>query len=348
MELDIQGFGARLRVKDGLFEVTVPDLTGGNREIVDQFAAHQIKTIVLHTSTSISTDAVLLAMREGVDIIFTDHHGNPEGRLYPNRPNATIDLWKAQLHLSDTDEGLQIARLWIVKKIQSRLEHLAKLKPYRSVEKKQLIEKAELAIKPLLQKIKEHATNKPVENAASLRGLEGTAGRYYFETISALLPDEYQYGGRSFRPADDIFNAYLNYGYGILYRKVENALHIVGLNPYIGLMHIDGHKRKSLVFDFIEAFRAWIEVEVLKLFTSKKAQPRHGNEHKDKGLLLNTEGKNIVATAVLTRFKEHFEDISGKVYTFETLLLENSRYLMDRILRGYQKTSYNGQLAADN
>jgi CRISP-associated protein Cas1 len=345
MELYVQNLGARLRVKDGLFEVTVPDLTGGKQDIVDQYAAHQIKAIVLHPSTSISTDAVLLAMREGVDIVFADHHGQPEGRLYPNRPNATIDLWKAQLYLSDTDEGLQIARLWIVKKIQSRLEHLAKLKAYRKGEKGQLIEKAEIAIKPILQKIKEHPTAKPVEHAAALRGLEGTAGRFYFETLSALLPDEYQYGGRSFRPADDIFNAFLNYGYGILYRKVEKALHIVGLNPYIGLMHIDGHKRKSLVFDFIEAFRGWIEMEILKLFTSKKALPKHGYEHKERGTMLNTEGKAIVATAVLTRFKESFEDLSGKAYTYETLLIENTRYLMDKILRGYQHARIRIQLS---
>ena len=339
MELYLQKFGAQLRVKDGLFQVTVPDITGANNHLVEQFAAHQVKSILLHKGTSISSDALLLALSKGVDIMIIDHFGNPEGRLYPNKPNGTIALWKAQLQLSDTDKGLQIARFWIAQKIEARLDHLRKLKPYRNayVEKVAIIEKAETTIKALLHKVKEHPTAQPVENAASLRGFEGTAGRTYFDTLIALIPDEYRCGGRSFRPADDIFNAFLNYGYGILYSKVETALHLAGLSPYIGFMHSDGHKRKSLVFDFIEPFRIWVDKEVFKLFTRKIAQPRHGYIHKDKGLWLNDEGKQIITIALLERFKENITDTQGKIHTFESILTDAARHLVSKILRGGDK-----------
>jgi CRISPR-associated protein Cas1 len=47
-----------------------------------------------------------------------------------------------------------------------------------------------------------------------LRGLEGTAGRPYFEPISFVMPKDYAFSGRSMRPAKDAFNAFLNYAYG--------------------------------------------------------------------------------------------------------------------------------------
>jgi CRISPR/Cas system-associated endonuclease Cas1 len=38
----------------------------------------------------------------------------------------------------------------------------------------------------------------------------------YFATLSALLPEQYKFKNRN-QPATDIFNAMLNYAYGILY-----------------------------------------------------------------------------------------------------------------------------------
>jgi CRISP-associated protein Cas1 len=338
MELHLQNYGARLRVKDGLYQVTVPDMSGANHHVVEEFATHQVKSILLQSGTSVSADALLLALKEDTDIVILDHFGNPEGRLYPNKPNSTIGLWKAQLLLSETDKGLQFARQWVAHKIQGRLDHLRKLKPYRNAEKCLIIEQAEQSIGNLFHKIKELPTNEPIKNAASLRGLEGTAGRIYFDTLNNLLPDDYKLNGRNFRPTEDIYNAFLNYGYGILYRKVEKVLHQVGLNPYIGMMHTDGFKRKSLVFDCIEAFRVWVDIEVFKLFTRKIAQPRHGFQKENNDLWLNNEGKQILNSALLERFKEKFEDKAGKVYHFDSYLLEFVRNFATKILKATEPT----------
>jgi CRISPR-associated protein Cas1 len=51
-------------------------------------------------------------------------------------------------------------------------------------------------------------------------------------------------------------NCLLNYGYGILYGEVQNALVIAGLEPYIGLVHTDRPGKPSLTLDLIEEFRA--------------------------------------------------------------------------------------------
>ena len=48
MDIYLESFGARLRLRDGVFEVTVPDLTGANHHVVEQFAAHEVENIFLH------------------------------------------------------------------------------------------------------------------------------------------------------------------------------------------------------------------------------------------------------------------------------------------------------------
>ncbi len=70
-------------------------------------------------------------------------------------------------------------------------------------------------------------------------GLEGTAGRVYFNTLSSLLVERYRFHGRSFRPAGDPFNAFLNYAYGVLYSRVEKVLIIAGLRSICGF-HASG------------------------------------------------------------------------------------------------------------
>jgi CRISPR-associated protein Cas1 len=61
------------------------------------------------------------------------------------------------------------------------------------------------------------------------------------------------------RPAEDAFNALLNYAYGMLYRVVEAAIFDAGLDPQLGVFHQDSWNKPTLSFDLIEPFRAWVD-----------------------------------------------------------------------------------------
>lgn len=63
----------------------------------------------------------------------------------------------------------------------------------------------------------------------SLMGLEGTLGSKYWQLICHLLPDEVNFEGRKRRRARDLVNSLLNYGYGVLYSQVLNAIIYAGL-----------------------------------------------------------------------------------------------------------------------
>jgi len=334
MDIYLQSFGSRLRMKDGIFEVTVPDISGANHHLVEQYPAHEVQNILLQKGSSVSTDALYLAIEKGVDVLILDHFGHPIGRIWPTKPSSTLAIWKQQLALSHTPDGLRIARRWIEAKIQGRLEHLRKLKSYRSEEKVKIIAQAELFMVDILARLRRLPVQDFDKSAASIRGLEGTAGKYYFDTLSALLPEEYQFDGRSSRPAGDTFNAFLNYGYGILYTKVERALLLAGLHPHIGFMHADGYQRKILVYDFIEQFRIWIDKAVFWLFTRKQVAANHVTYLGDKGLWLAEDGKRLLAQTLQLRFKEKKQAFGGKMFPLEGYLVEAAKRFASLILHG--------------
>lgn len=140
--------------------------------------------------------------------------------------------------------------------------------------------------------------NTELESARNhLMGLEGTAGKSYFQCLSGLLPQKYQFKGRSRRPAQDPFNACLNYCYGMLYGLVEKACILSGLDPYIGFLHTDNYNKKSLVFDLIEPFRIFADQVTVYLFTGKKMKDEFftADQH---AVSLNQAGKPVVVEAM--------------------------------------------------
>ena len=104
------------------------------------------------------------------------------------------------------------------------------------------------------------------EEIGGIRGLieghEGYSAKKYFNTLGKLIPEKYEFIGRSKNPATDMFNCMLNYGYGILYSRVEQACIIAGLDPYIGIMHTDNYNKTALVFDLIEMYRGYMDETV--------------------------------------------------------------------------------------
>ena len=158
--------------------------------------------------------------------------------------------------------------------------------------------------------------------AESFRGWEGSAGRHYFDALAICIPNAFQFKGRSFRPAQDEFNALINYAYGILYSRIERALMLAGLDPFVGFMHRDDYNTKSMVYDFIEPYRIFAERFVFKLFTSKRINKSYF-EHFTGGVSLNKEGKSFFVPEYLEYLDSDKIKYKGRLQTrLNTVQLE--------------------------
>jgi CRISP-associated protein Cas1 len=301
MEITVNTYGAYLHVKDDMFQVRIKDAEAPNGVRTEDRAAHKVRTIVLAPGTMLSTAAVKLALKNNIDIVFVESDGHPMGRVWHTKLGSTTKIRKRQLEASLNTEGVTWVKSWIVQKVDNQLDFIKDLKKHRAQHADFLNDKIQ-RLEALIVSIQSLDGKTVAEIADVLRGLEGTAGRLYFETLNFVMPKDYAFEGRSSRPAKDAFNAFLNYAYGFLYRRTEKALMMAGVDPYVGFMHRDDYNQKSMVFDFIEPYRAWADASIFRLFSAKKVNKTHTEEFSNgTGVGLTKEGKALIAE-VFTEF----------------------------------------------
>ncbi len=310
MQLIINTYGTYVHVKDELFEVT---LTKDGEKEKHHFASQKVTSILMSKGSAISTDAVILAMKNNTDIIVFERDGMPVGRFWHSKPGSTSKIRKQQLEASLNETGVFWIKNWLTGKLDNQSELLKRLKNHRPATADLIQEKID-AITALKTKMKDLKGIKVDEMDDTLRGLEGTAGRIYFQILNSLLSERYQFEGRSFRPAKDQFNAFLNYSYGVLYSRVEKVLVIAGLDPYVGFMHRDDYNMKSMVFDFIEPYRTYADEVVFKLFSAKKVNDSHTDVITN-GVSLNADGKNLLLQSLMQFLDEEKIRYNGRNQT---------------------------------
>ena len=310
MQLIINTYGTYVHVKDQMFEVSV---TKDGETEKHHFASQKITSIMLSKGAALSTDAIILAMKNNIDIIVFEYDGMPVGRFWHSKPGSTSKIRKQQLEASLNEIGVYWIKKWLTTKIDNQISFLKRLKSHRPTTADQIQEKIDL-IYGINKKINELKGTKIDEIDKSIRGLEGTCGRIYFQELSSLLVERYRFEGRSSRPAKDPFNAFLNYAYGVLYSRVEKILVIAGLDPYVGFMHRDDYNMKSMVFDFIEPYRIYADEVVFKLFSAKKVNDSNTDPITN-GYSLNAEGKNLLMQSLLQFLDEEKIRYNGKNQT---------------------------------
>ncbi len=293
MQLHINKYGTYVHVKEEMFEIRIKNEKG--EVLKNQFAASKVEQIILTTGTALSSDAVKLAVMNNIDILFVEQDGKPIGRVWHSKLGSTTKIRKAQLEASLNEIGLKWTKKWLNQKIENQNEFIKDLKKHRPQHQEYLDDKIN-KINALNESIISAKASKVSEIADSMRGWEGTAGRLFFETLSYVLPKENQFEGRSSRPAKDAYNAFLNYAYGIMYSKIEKALIVAGIDPYLGFMHRDDYNQLSMVYDFIEPYRIYADEVVFRLFTGKKVNKSHIDELAN-GVSLNALGKPVLIDA---------------------------------------------------
>ncbi|MDD3807782.1 MAG: CRISPR-associated endonuclease Cas1 [Candidatus Marinimicrobia bacterium] len=283
MHLIINTFGTALRKDGDMIEIS-------RKENKQRIPIKKISSIVIGTGVQISTDIVEAALKNNIDIIFLDKYGNPYGRFWHARMGSTARIRRYQLELSNHKDGIPFALQWILRKLENQMCFLEEMVKRRT----QLFTQ----IHQSLDGLKKHHDQLKKMNGelnelrGRIFGIEGNAGRVWWDIYCQFFPSSYQFKERSRQPAKDEVNALLNYGYGILYGQVEKAIILAGLDPYIGFIHTDNYAKVSLVFDVIEQYRIWVEQSVLTLF-SKRLIKKDFFQKLANGVALNDEGKQV-------------------------------------------------------
>ncbi|MEM1744341.1 MAG: CRISPR-associated endonuclease Cas1 [Candidatus Nezhaarchaeales archaeon] len=207
------------------------------------------QVIVASSRVSVTSKAVRLLARYGVDLVFLEHNGYPAARLYPPHINKTVATRIAQYEGAIRELGLGIAREIVLCKIANQAQLLKYLaKNYREEWLRDVGYELD-ALATSLYKIELGSLT-----SEKLMNLEAQAARKYWQAVAFVVPEPYGFNGRD-PEGFDPFNLSLNYGYGILYSICEKSLVLAGLDPYLGVLHATKSGKPSLTLDFAEMFK---------------------------------------------------------------------------------------------
>lgn len=286
MDLILNTFGTSLQKENDNFLIVHPD----GRQIV---SPEKIRSISISKGALISSDAALLAVNNEIDVLFVDNSGNPVGRLWSVKYGSVSTIRRKQLDFTLSPKAVDWIKEIIVQKINNQIAMLLTYS-FQEAEKQKTIDKTIARLEDYRNKVSGLKGEVVSDIAATLRGWEGVATKIYFEMISSLLPEKYRFESRTQHPATDIFNCLLNYGYGILYGKIEGALIKAGIDPYVGVFHRDDYNRPVLVFDIIEIFRVWVDYVVVNLCMQEAIGEECYSTKEDGSYWLEPLGKRIL------------------------------------------------------
>jgi CRISPR-associated protein Cas1 len=261
----------------------------------------RITSIAVVSDCSFSTSALLLAVKHEIPVLFFSRTGKEKARIWSPYFGNIATLRRKQYafytRATATEWCINLLRLRAKGQLSnlSKLHNAGLLKDETYQEKKSGIQQILLSTIDL--------EGNPIHSIRNrLMGIEGTVSRYYWSALAEVFGKKYNFKGRTRRPATDIFNALLNYFFGMLYSRVEGAILAVGLDPYLGLLHADEYARPTLAFDMIEPFRPWAEELVISACMDKTLDTSFF-EPKNNGWYLNKAGKRIY----IPRFNENME-----------------------------------------
>lgn len=240
----------------------------------------------------------MLAVENEIDVIFMDKTGKPVARIWSPKYGSISTIRKGQIAFTFSKDAVDWIKNIIMHKIENQ-QALLLMMPANDNIAKNKVSRAINRLEDYRTKINAVDGVIVSDVAPALRGWEGVSSKIYFETINLFLPEEYRFEKRSQNPATDIANAMLNYGYGLLYSKIESSLIKAGIDPYIGIMHRDDYNRPVLVYDIIEIYRVWIDYVVFSLLAQHVITDEHYSVRDDGSFWLEALGKRILIQSLI-------------------------------------------------
>jgi len=224
-------------------------------------AAQTLEQVVLMGNPRITGDALVYALELGLPVHYLSSFGKYLGGAMPGHSrNGQLRLAQYGLYL-DQSKRLELVKAIVTAKIHNQYGVL-----YRHGQKENPLKLRKGAVK----------TQATIDQ---VRGIEGLAAREYFGCWSKMVDGKWNFTGRNRRPPTDPINSLLSFAYGLLRVQVTAAVHVAGLDPYIGYLHEVSRGQPALVLDLMEEFRPLVaDNVVLAVINNREIQPKDFTE----------------------------------------------------------------------
>ncbi|MDZ4839811.1 MAG: CRISPR-associated endonuclease Cas1 [Bacteroidota bacterium] len=337
MELHISALGGRLSVKDFIFIVKLPIVDAQIDNSTDTYSTEQlspdlVKCIYLYPNSSISSNAMSLAVNYQIPIFLFDKDLVPQGQIWSHKYGSIASIRTHQHLFFRSKEGAIWVKDLIIFKLKQQ-QYILQQFIKSSTNAANYIANAIILVENWVPTVDK-------SQLEILRGYEGVSAKHYFGSIGQSLPPAFRFDLRTRRPALDPFNAMLNYLYSILYFRVENSLISAGLDPYCSILHVSQYNKPTLVYDFMEMYRIWADSLAISLVNKNQVNFRDFQRNNITGeYLINIEARRVIVTAfnlfINNTVKRGKVNLSRKNH-----IANDAKILADHLLNHYHPPSY--------
>ncbi|MBE9182540.1 type I-D CRISPR-associated endonuclease Cas1 [Oculatella sp. LEGE 06141] len=279
--------------------------------------AQTVEQVVLMGNPQVTGDALMYALELGMSVHYLSSFGKHLGSALPGYSR------NGQLRLAQYGRYLDAEpRLRLVKAIVSAKIHNQNAVLYRHA----------IRESPLKQRKSQVEQQKTLDQ---VRGIEGLAARDYFACWSEMVGDRWVFRGRNRRPPTDPVNALLSFAYGLLRVQVTAAVHLAGLDPYIGYLHEAQRGQPALVLDLMEEFRPLVaDNVVLSVLNKREVQPQDFEESLGAYRLLEAPRKTFLQAFERKMGDEFKHPVFGYRCTYRRAVELQARLLARHLQEG--------------
>ncbi|MFQ6089578.1 MAG: CRISPR-associated endonuclease Cas1 [Candidatus Methanofastidiosia archaeon] len=321
--LVIDGFGRFLGIEQG--QIAVKE----KGRVLERKNPQKLRQIIFSGKGSISSEAIKLLGKHGVDVIFLDFDGKVIARVSPPMLK-TVSVRRNQYFAYLDERGVTLSKEFVMAKMKNQialLGNLAKRRKDRNPEIAEFLQNSRGEIEVVSKNVEDLKGNRIDEVRDTINGMEGNASRIYWSCLIKIFPKSFEFKDRSGRYASDPVNSMLNYGYGILEGEVLRAIHYAGLDPYGGYLHVDRSGRSSLVYDLMEEFRQQIiDKTIVRIVSRGQIKPE--DFEIIRGLCrMKDRARKTLLKQVLQKFEDYVR-IEEKRIAWCNVILEQARNIV--------------------
>jgi len=292
-------------------------------KIIKSLPINRLSRVIILSNCSISSEIIYQCAIRAIDIDF----------ISKNEPYAMISTYHQMNHATtqeqyrkyNSEQFLSISKNIIGAKIKNQVNLIKYFARYRKTADYSLYDQLSSISSEIIKIAKKlhYQKNKDV-----IRGIEGGCSVLYWQAFGLLVNNKDFH--RTTKDAPDAINQAINYGYGILYHRVQSALLKAHLNIYAPLFHSPQENKPTLVYDAIEEFRqAVVDREIISILNrNQKIQLKdtYLNQNSVKTITQNIQ-KRLSGQTYYHGKKERFESvIQQQAYELAKTIKESARY----------------------
>ena len=249
-----------------------------------EIQTRKVSAVAVVGNAQITTQALALFADEGIPVIYLTIDGGIKGQFLP-AANQNMSLRFSQYKAAlDENFALQLAKMFVVKKMQSVISF------YQNIQKHEQVEDCRQIINTINGMILEAEDTNDYQ---TLLGLEGAVSRIHFGHYGRYFKGELTFSRRSHYPPEDEANALMSLTYAMLAKLINGMLNAAGLDVYAGFLHKPRYNRASLTCDFQELYRVNTADRFVLSLANKGMLKKKHFEDTDRGPRLTPDGQKI-------------------------------------------------------